>query len=147
MNTKDFYPTNFNPSDWLKSENKASSAAAPSSSGVASPTSREDDATRVKALIEALQASHVDLTASYDNWLHVGFALANTLGENGRTFFHEISALSPNDAADVELFVVVLLYGNSRPCDLISSKGGGTTPLGGCLQPPLPVKRSWCCYK
>ena len=100
-----------------------------------------------KALIEALQASHVDLTASYDNWLHVGFALANTLGENGRTFFHEISALSPNDAADVELFVVVLLYGNSRTCDLISSKGGGTTPLGGCLQPPLPVKRSWCCYK
>ncbi len=80
MNTKDFYPTNFNPSDWLKSENKASSAAAPSSSGVASPTSREDDATRVKALIEALQASHVDLTASYDNWLHVGFALANTFG-------------------------------------------------------------------
>ena len=55
MNTKDFYPTNFNPSDWLKSENKASSAAAPSSSGVASPTSREDDAARVKALIEALQ--------------------------------------------------------------------------------------------
>ena len=95
MNTKDFYPTNFNPSDWLKSENKASSAAAPSSSGVASPTSREDDAARVKALIEALQASHVDLTASYDNWLHVGFALANTFGENGRTFFHEISALSP----------------------------------------------------
>ena len=31
----------------------------------------------------------------YDNWLHVGFALANTFGENGRTFFHEISALSP----------------------------------------------------
>ena len=80
MNTKDFYPTNFNPSDWLKSENKASSAAAPSSSGVASPTSREDDATRVKALIEALQASHVDLTASYDNWLHVGFAPADTFG-------------------------------------------------------------------
>ncbi len=80
MNTKDFYPTNFNPSDWLKSENKASSAAAPSSSGVASPTSREDDAARVKALIEALQASRVDLTASYDNWLHVGFALANTFG-------------------------------------------------------------------
>ena len=95
MNTKDFYPTNFNPSDWLKSENKASSATAPSSSGVASPTSREDDAARVKALIEALQASRVDLTASYDNWLHVGFALANTFGENGRTFFHEISALSP----------------------------------------------------
>ena len=41
MNTKDFYPTNFNPSDWLKSENKASSAASPSSSGVASPSSRE----------------------------------------------------------------------------------------------------------
>ena len=37
----------------------------------------------------------MDLTASYDNWLHVGFALANTFGENGRTFFHEISALSP----------------------------------------------------
>ena len=80
MNTKDFYPTNFNPSDWLKSENKAFSAASPSSSGVASPASREDDAARVKALIEALQASHVDLTASYGNWLHVGFALANTFG-------------------------------------------------------------------
>ena len=44
MNTKDFYPTNFTPSDWLKSENEASSAAAPSASGVASPASREDDA-------------------------------------------------------------------------------------------------------
>ena len=44
MNTKDFYPTNFTPSGWLKSENEASSAAAPSASGVASPASREDDA-------------------------------------------------------------------------------------------------------
>ena len=45
MNTKDFYPTNFTPpSYWLKSVNEASSAAAPSASGVASPASREDDA-------------------------------------------------------------------------------------------------------
>ena len=48
-----------------------------------------------KSAAQLLGMDNLMAISVYDNWLHVGFALANTFGENGRTFFHEISALSP----------------------------------------------------
>ena len=54
-----------------------------------------DTAFRVEALITALRNSGTDITADYNDWLKVGFALAGEFGEGGRGYFHEISSLYP----------------------------------------------------
>ena len=48
----------------------------------------EQDIERVTASIEM---SCTDLTSNYDDWLQIGFAFAQELGEMGRTYFHRIS--------------------------------------------------------
>ncbi len=55
-----------------------------------------DTAARVEALIAALKAAHVDITADYNDWLKVCFALAGEFGEAGRQYCHDISSLYPN---------------------------------------------------
>ena len=45
-------------------------------------------------LSQILTAGH-DLTAGYDEWLKIGFAIASEYGEVGREYFHEISQFYP----------------------------------------------------
>lgn len=48
-----------------------------------------------KAVCEALEAQGIDITSDYQDWLNLGFALAN-LGESGRALFHSISCNYPS---------------------------------------------------
>lgn len=74
-----------------KPSQQAPRAAAPANNH----TPVTDTATRVEALIAALRAAGVDITADYNDWLKVGFALAGEFGEGGRGYFHDISSLYP----------------------------------------------------
>jgi hypothetical protein len=70
--------------------------APPTSSPSAAPRQQsptDDTEARVVACIEQLVAQRIDITAGYDNWLTIGFALAS-LGEAGRTYFHQVSQLN-----------------------------------------------------
>jgi len=54
-----------------------------------------DTLSRVERLVSMLEHHGIDITASYDDWVHVGFSLAS-LGEvSGREFFHRVSRLNP----------------------------------------------------
>ncbi|MBR3291758.1 MAG: PriCT-2 domain-containing protein, partial [Bacteroidales bacterium] len=59
------------------------------------PVPTTDTGARVEALIAALKAAGTDITADYNDWLKVGFALAGEFGESGRGYFHAISSLYP----------------------------------------------------
>lgn len=50
-----------------------------------------DKFTEVVQLIEQIESYRVDLTASYEEWRNIGFALADEFGENGRDLFHRVS--------------------------------------------------------
>lgn len=50
----------------------------------------EDDVSRVVSEIEIL---HIDIAPSYNDWVNLGFAIADGCGENGRTYFHRLSKL------------------------------------------------------
>lgn len=52
-----------------------------------------DNNVRVETLISELQSAHADITSGYNDWLKIGFAIANEFGESGRKYFHDISAL------------------------------------------------------
>ena len=44
----------------------------------------------VKVLVER----NIDITADYNNWLTLGFALADGLGESGRSLYHDLSRMN-----------------------------------------------------
>ena len=84
-----------------------------------SPAPVTDTATRVESLIAALRAAGVDITADYNDWLKVGFALAGEFGEGGRGYFHDISSLYPGyDQAESDTKYTECLKSDSGRTDI-----------------------------
>jgi hypothetical protein len=73
----------FNPKDWA-SPNKTANIAAKSSVC----TNPKTDIETVTARIEA---AAVDIAPNYADWRDLGFALADALGESGRSYYHRLS--------------------------------------------------------
>lgn len=73
----------FNLADWLPAKKSLQGL---------DETTVEMDLERVTCAIEA---THTDLTANYESWLQIGFALAHELGEPGRSYFQRISRFYP----------------------------------------------------
>ena len=87
----------FNPDDW----NAAMASSA-----------RHTD---VEALVSAVEASGIDITAAYSDWLAIGFALVSELGEEGRPLFHRLSCFYPGyDIAEADRQYTVCLRDGSR---------------------------------
>lgn len=49
----------------------------------------------VLKLIEVIAAQQTDLSSNYEDWCNIGFALEHEFGEDGRSFFHDISKFNP----------------------------------------------------
>lgn len=56
---------------------------------------RGADEEKVALLCREVEHRHIDLTATYDDWMKIGAALSS-LGENGRQWFHICSAQNGN---------------------------------------------------
>lgn len=54
----------------------------------------EDIETQVNAITKSISSRGIDITNGYTNWLNLGFALADGLGEGGRSFYHNLSRLN-----------------------------------------------------
>ncbi len=72
----------FIPSDWLPENIRQ--VTEPQTSHL----EPEDD---IELITRRIEATHTDITAGYSNWRDLGFALADALGENGRSIYHRIS--------------------------------------------------------
>lgn len=71
--------------------------------------------TDVEALVCAVEASGIDITAAYSDWLAIGFALVSELGEEGRPLFHRLSRFYPGyDMAEADRQYTVCLRDGSR---------------------------------
>ena len=49
--------------------------------------------TEVQQVVQALTRRGIDITVGYANWRNLAFALADGLGESGRSHFHALSSL------------------------------------------------------
>ena len=72
----------FIPSDWLPSDIKQVPEHP-----VSYPEPKED----IEIITQRIEATRTDITAGYSNWRDLGFALADALGESGRSIYHRIS--------------------------------------------------------
>lgn len=68
-------------------------AAAPSStSTIKTDTLPQNSiAEDIEEITERIESARADITAGYDNWRDIGFALSDALGDNGRDIFHRVS--------------------------------------------------------
>jgi hypothetical protein len=74
----------FNPKDWYPRAN---------------PTPQESNLVNLENLEKItvqIEASATDIAPTYPDWRDLGFALADALGENGRTYYHRLSRFYPH---------------------------------------------------
>jgi len=60
------------------------------------------DSTRatVEKICVQIENAKVDLTSNYEDWIKIGFGLAHSLQEEGRSYFHRVSQFHPNYSID-----------------------------------------------
>ena len=47
-----------------------------------------------EAVIAEIVERQIDVTTEYDRWMHLGFSLATSFGEEGRVYFHQLSEVN-----------------------------------------------------
>lgn len=50
---------------------------------------------KMAGIVSVIEAHKIDLTNDYKDWYKIGCAIASAMGEQGRPYFHRISAISP----------------------------------------------------
>lgn len=86
--------SSFNPEAWQEpSEQPAASKISKVADISSLPGTVSED---IETITYRIEAARVDITAGYDNWRDLGFALSSELGENGRSIFHRISCFNPD---------------------------------------------------
>ena len=86
--------SSFNPEAWQEPSEQPSASKISKVADISSlPGTVSEDIETITCRIEA---ARVDITAGYDNWRDLGFALSSELGENGRSIFHRISCFNPD---------------------------------------------------
>ena len=78
----------FNPQDWTQKN-----TVVPIVSVLNVPQNQLSD---VETLTQKIESTTTDIAPTYTDWRDLGFALADALGENGRTYYHRLSRFYPN---------------------------------------------------
>ncbi len=50
----------------------------------------------IEIVTQRIEAERRDITANYQDWVDLAFALAGELGEEGRSYFHRLSRFYPD---------------------------------------------------
>ena len=83
--------TRFNPYDWLQKPEKQK---------IPRPAARQAQSAgiehEIEVIVSRIENYRLDLTLNYADWLTIGFALADAMGEGGRDYFHRVSRFHPN---------------------------------------------------
>ncbi len=80
----------FNPADW-KETNKTESQKPVAASLSGSPAGSD-----IETITQRIESSGADIAPNYADWRDLGFALADELGESGRSYYHRLSRFYQN---------------------------------------------------
>ncbi len=76
----------FNPGEWLHQPQPKKQFAATAPIHSAGKVQHD-----VEIVVRRIEASRIDLTMNYEDWIKLGFAFASEFGEAGRGYFHRVS--------------------------------------------------------
>jgi hypothetical protein len=77
----------FNPAEWTTNKVTENNATAIP----IIPQSNIDTSNEIETITQRIEAASVDIAPNYADWRDLGFALADELGESGRSYFHRLS--------------------------------------------------------
>ena len=80
----------FNPYDWIPDQKRLINPL-PIKDETISDYPEHD----IEVIIKRIEAYQLDLTANYNDWITIGFAISDEFGESGRGYFHQISKFHP----------------------------------------------------
>ena len=78
----------FNPNEWT-----STSPVQTSQSQKSSQSFCDND---IETITQRIESTSLDIAPNYADWRDLGFALANALGESGRSYFHRLSRFYPS---------------------------------------------------
>jgi|LSQX01.2.fsa_nt_gb hypothetical protein len=78
----------FNPNDWLgKSKSEQTTLKTP----YPPHTRGQEELSDIEVITRRIESSATDIAPNYADWRDLGFALADALGESGRSYYHRLS--------------------------------------------------------
>ena len=77
----------FNPQEWLQVEPQRATAQTPQQPQFLNLGRNED----IEEITRRIETTATDIAPNYADWRDLGFALADALGENGRSYYHRLS--------------------------------------------------------
>ena len=90
--------TGFDPMAWLTQQHEKAQPTAlkppPSVPSACQPLSLQEELDKATAVVRELIARNANIAESYDDYVRLGFALANGLGSSGRDLYHMLCAHS-----------------------------------------------------
>ena len=93
----------FNPNDWTNSSKTAKQAGVEIDKYSNIPNGnlanwQNDNLTEmdIETITAQIEATAVDIAPNYPDWVKLGFALVDALGERGRSYYHRISCFYPS---------------------------------------------------
>ncbi|UKK73080.1 DUF3987 domain-containing protein [Segatella bryantii] len=112
----------FDPIYWANKADEVSKSIKPrssvnlfSKSTAAYNCDEADRLAEIQDVTRQLVDRGIDITAGYNNWLKLGFALADGLGEDGREIYHQLSQLNDEyDTAECDRQYTHCLHGRGQ---------------------------------
>ncbi len=81
----------FKPNDWATNNvTEKNTVSIP-----AIPQSNIDTSNEIETVTLRIEAASIDIAPNYADWRDLGFALADALGESGRSYYHRLSSFYP----------------------------------------------------
>ena len=90
INTKMMSKKIFSAQDWENVPSEIQQAHTPSIVPIYNKV--EED---VESVVREIEQRSIDIAPNYKDWVELGFALVDGLGENGREYYHRISRFYP----------------------------------------------------
>jgi hypothetical protein len=81
----------FNPADWKETNKTESKSTAFSPSPLGEGSGVRSGSSDIETITQRIESSSADIAPNYGDWRDLGFALADELGESGRSYYHRLS--------------------------------------------------------
>src|SRR5574344_3144793 len=85
----------FNPADWTTQNTKTSKPRTSEKSSFPPLRGGQEGLSDIDLITQRIEAASVDIAPNYADWRDLGFALADALGESGRSYYHRLSCFYP----------------------------------------------------